>query len=125
MIIYDLQKKPHQYIYVEDRGYEEILDRFLSNSIKALDYLHKTNALTITYEDDGIMETVDIIDVLITDIQNDIKLIYSEGKNFYNPANNTVGFYDTHGVVFRKNHKKSGFRKIKDTILPWRYSPMN
>ncbi|WP_299217356.1 hypothetical protein [uncultured Dokdonia sp.] len=54
------------------------------------------------------METIYIIDVLIADTQNDIKLIYSEGKNFYDPIDNTIGFYNTHGFVFRKNQKKSG-----------------
>lgn len=52
------------------------------------------------------METIDIIDVLIADAQNDTKLIYFEGKNFYDPIDNTIGFYNTHGFVFRKNHKK-------------------
>ena len=118
MTIYDLQKKPHFYTYIENRDYETIPDRFLRNSTKALDYLYKTNALTITYEDDGILETVDIIDVLIADTQNDIKLIYSEGKNYYSPIDNTVGFYDTHGVVFRKNHKKKWFLKNKGYNSP-------
>lgn len=118
MTIYDLQKKPHHYTYIEDRDYEAIPDRFLRNSTKALDYLYKTNALTITYEDNGVSETVDIIDVLIADTQNDIKLIYSEGKNFYSPIDNTVGFYDTHGVVFRKNHKKKWFIKNKGYNSP-------
>ena len=118
MTIYDLQQKPHHYTYIEDRNYQEIPDRFLHNCFKALDYLHKTDALTITYEDDGILETVDIIDVLIADTQNDIKLIYSKGKNFYSPINNTVGFYDTHGVVFRKNHKKKWFIKNKGYNSP-------
>ena len=118
MVIYDLQDYPHRYIYDEDRDYTAVPDRFLRNCFKALDYLHKTNALTITYEEDGIMETVDIIDVLIADTQNDIKIVYSEGRNFYNPSNNTVGFYDTHGVVFRKNHRKKWFTKNKGYNSP-------
>jgi len=85
MTIYDLQNKPNRYTYIKDRDYKAIPDRFLRNSTKALDYLHKTNALTITYEDNGIMETVDIIDILISDTQNNIKIIYSKGKNFYSP----------------------------------------
>ncbi len=118
MIIYDLQNKPHPYTYFEDRDYEAIPDRFLRNSTKALDYLHKTNALTITYVDHGVTETVDIIDVLIADTQNDIKITYSEGKNFYDPVANTIGFYDTHGLVFRKNHKKKWFIKNKGYNSP-------
>lgn len=82
MTIYDLQKNPHQYTYFEDRDYEVIPDRFLRNGTKALDYLYTTNALTITYLDNETTETVDIIDVLITDTQNNIKIIYSEGKKF-------------------------------------------
>lgn len=118
MTIFDLQNNPHRYSYIEDRDYNTIPDRFLRNSFKAIDYLHKTNALTITYEDDGVMETVDIIDILTADTENDIKIVYSEGKNFYNPTTNTVGFYDTHGVVFRKNHKKRWFTKNKGYNSP-------
>lgn len=118
MTIYDLQKNPHQYTYFEDRDYEAIPDRFLRNGTKALDYLYKTNALTITYLDNGVTETVDIIDVLVADTQNDIKIMYSEGKNFYNPIDNTIGFYDTHGLVFRKNHKKTWFIKNKGYNSP-------
>lgn len=118
MTIYDLQKQPHLYTYIEDRNYDTIPDRFIRNTFKALDFLHKTNALTITYEDDGVLETVDIIDVLIADTIHDIKLVYSEGKNFYSPQNNTVGFYDTHGLVFRKNHRKKWFIQNKGYNSP-------
>ena len=118
MTIYDLQDHPYPYTYIEGRDYNSIEDRFLRNSLKAIDHLHKTNALTITYEDDGILETVDIIDVLTADTINNIKIVYSEGKNFYNPTHNTVGFYDTHGVVFRKNHKKKWFAKNKGYNSP-------
>lgn len=118
MTIYDLQKKPHHYTYIKDRDYSLISDRFLRNALKALDYLHKTNALTITYEDDGILETVDIIDTLTADTKNNIKLIFSKGKNFYSPKFNTIGFYDTHGVYFRKNHRKKWFTKNKGYNSP-------
>ncbi|MEP0264403.1 hypothetical protein [Dokdonia sp.] len=118
MTIYDLQKQPHLYTYIEDRNYDIISDRFIRNTFKALDFLYKTNALTITYEDDGVMETVDIIDVLVADTIHDIKLVYSKGKNFYSPKNNTVGFYDTHGLVFRKNHRKKWFIKNKGYNSP-------
>ncbi|MFC4633697.1 hypothetical protein ACFO3O_07250 [Dokdonia ponticola] len=118
MTIYDLQNKAHVYRYSEDRDYEAIPDRFLRNCSKALDYLYKTNALTIAYLDQGITETVDIIDILIADTQNDIKIIYSEGKNFYDPVDNTIGFYDTHGLVFRKNHNKRWFINNKGYNSP-------
>ncbi len=118
MTIYDLQKQPHSYLYIEDRNYDNIPDRFLRNTSKAIDFLYKTDALTITYLDDGVLETVDIIDVLTEDTINNIKIIYSEGKNFYSPKDNTVGFYDTHGVVFRKNHKKKWFTKNKGYNSP-------
>lgn len=38
-------------------------------------------------------------------------------KNAYSPSHNTVLFFDTHGVVFRKNHKKGGFEETK-AIIP-------
>lgn len=118
MIIYDLQNKPHNYLYRDDRDYKSIADRFLRNTYKALDYLHKTNALTITYEDDGEEKTLDVIDVLVADTVNGINIIYSEKKNYYRPSTNTVGFYDTHGIVFRKNHRKRWFSKNKGYNSP-------
>lgn len=118
MTIYDLQKKPHVYAYQKNRDYAIYTDRFLRNTLKALDYLHKTNALTITYKDDGEMETVDIIDVLTADTHNDIKIVYSKAKNFYSPSHNAIGFYDTHGVYFRKNHRKRWFTKNKGYNSP-------
>lgn len=118
MTIFDLQRKGHKYRYLPKRDYTQIHDRFLRNTYKALDYLHKTNALTITYMDDGVKETVDIIDVLTADTDNNIKIIYSKGKNFYSPTYNTVGFYDTHGVYFRKNYRKKWFTKNKGYNSP-------
>lgn len=118
MTIYDLQKKPHHYSYVQNRVYDLIKDRFLRNTLKALDHLHKTNALTITYENDGSKETIDIIDVLTDDTVNDIKIGYSKGENYYSPNYNAIGFYDTHGVYFRKNYKKKWFSKNKGYNSP-------
>ena len=118
MTIYDLKRGKHLYSYVEDRTYSSIEDRFLRNTLKALDHLHKTNALTITYKDDGVVETVDIIDVLTADTENDIKIGYSKGKNFYSPSHNAIGFYDTHGVYFRKNHRKKWFSSNKGYNSP-------
>lgn len=118
MIIYDLQKAPHQYTYIENREYASIKDRFLRNTLKALDHLHKTNALTISYKDKDALETVDVIDVLTADTKNNITIVYSKAKNFYSPSYNTVGFYDTHGVYFRKNYRKKWFSKNKGYNSP-------
>jgi len=97
MTIYDLQKKPHHYTYIKDRDYSLISDRFLRNALKALDYLHKTNALTITYEDDGILETVDIIDTLTNLIR--------------------LGFTIRMAFILEKTTERNGLQKIKDIIL--------
>ncbi|ANH59471.1 hypothetical protein [Dokdonia donghaensis] len=118
MIIYDLNNKPHNYTYVVDRDYQGLSDRFLKNTYKALDFLYKTNALTITYKDDGVVKTLDIIDVLVADVVNGINIVYSQRKNYYRPSTNTVGFYDTHGIVFRKNHRKRWFSKNKGYNSP-------
>jgi len=118
MTIYDLKRQTHLYSYKENRDYTLIEDRFLRNTLKALDYLHKTNALTITYKDDGEVETVDIIDVLTADTDNDIKIGYSRARNFYSPSHNAIGFYDTHGVYFRKNHRKRWFSSNKGYNSP-------
>ena len=118
MIIYDLHNTPHVYTYVDGRDYEQLGDRFLSNTFMALDYLYKTNALTITYIDEGEKKTLDIIDVLVADVVNGINIVYSERNNYYRPSTNTVGFYDTHGIVFRKNHRKRWFSKNKGYNSP-------
>jgi hypothetical protein len=109
MIIYDLENTAHEYAYIKDRDYTLIQDRFLKNTLKALDHLHKTDALTIVFPDDGGQKSLDIIDVLTADSTNGINILYSEARNYYNPSTNTVGFYDTHGVFFRKNHSKNWF----------------
>lgn len=106
MIIYDLENTVHEYIFEAERDYDVILDRFLRNTTKALDYLHITDALTITYQNEGGLKALDIIDVLIADTANDINIKYSKAKNYYKPSTNTIGFYDTHGLFFRKNHRK-------------------
>jgi hypothetical protein len=61
---------------VVDRDYQGLSDRFLKNTYKALDFLYKTNALTITYKDDGVVKTLDIIDVLVADVVNGINIVY-------------------------------------------------
>lgn len=117
MRIKTLKKGFVDYNYQDNRDYKLIEDRFLRNTIIALDYLVKHSTLTITFEDDGITKRVDIIDVLVADVTNNITIISAQ-KNAYNPKYNTVLFYDTHGVVFRKNHKKQWFRKNKGYNSP-------
>ncbi|GHC44854.1 hypothetical protein [Ulvibacter litoralis] len=105
------------YAYQEERDYEAIDDRFLRNTLKAIDYLYKNSLLTISFEDDGEMKHVDIIDVLVADTAHEISIV-SGPKNAYNPALNSVMFLDTHGAVFRKNHRKKWFQSNKGFNSP-------
>ncbi|WP_452220575.1 hypothetical protein [Lacinutrix salivirga] len=105
------------YQYLENRNYNTIEDRFLRNTTIALDFLVKSSVLTISYKDNDIPKRIDIIDVLVADTQNNITIIPAQ-KNAYSPSHNTVLFYDTHGVVFRKNHKKRWFRRNKGYNSP-------
>jgi len=105
------------YRYQENRDYNLIEDRFLRNTTTALDFLVKTSALTISFIDNGIPKTIDIIDVLVEDKENNITIVPGQ-KNAYSPSHNTVLFFDTHGIVFRKNHKKRWFRKNKGYNSP-------
>jgi hypothetical protein len=105
------------YTYIVDRDYVKIKDRFLRNTSIAIDFLHKNNALTITFEDDGTMKTIDIIDVLTLDVDNNITIIPGN-RNAYNHKLNSIMFYDTHGAVFRKNHRKQWFRRNKGYNSP-------
>lgn len=105
------------YKFHKNRDYKTIDDRFLRNTLIALDFLVKTNSLTITFEDDGITKRLDIIDVLVADTTNNITIMHNT-KNAYSPKYNTVMFYDTHGIVFRKNHKKKWFKRNKGYNSP-------
>lgn len=116
-IFYNNKQKIFAYTFVENRNYTEISDSFLKNTLEALDFLYKTDSLTIKYKDEGITKTVDIIDALLADKKSDIKIIQSN-KNTYNPATNTITFFDTHGIVFRKNHRKRWFSKNKGYNSP-------
>lgn len=117
MRIKTLQNTFVNYKYQEKRDYTTIEDRFLRNTIIALDFLVKTSVLTISFIDNGIPRTIDIIDVLVADTKNNITIMPGQ-KNAYSPSHNTVLFYDTHGVVFRKNHKKRWFRSNKGYNSP-------
>ncbi|MGV6828361.1 MAG: hypothetical protein ACWA45_03075 [Flavobacteriales bacterium] len=105
------------YTYQENRDYTAIHDRFLKNTLIAIDYLVKHLTLTITYQDEGIIKTINIIDVLVADTKNNITIVPGN-KNAYNHRLNSVMFYDTHGAVFRKNHKKRWFRRNKGYNSP-------
>ena len=105
------------YQYKEDRDYESISDRFVRNTTIALDFLVKNNTLTISFEDEEEMKRVDIIDVLIADTVNTITIVPGK-KNAYYFKHNAIMFYDTHGVVFRKNHKRKWFKRNKGYNSP-------
>lgn len=105
------------YSYISERDYTAINDRFSRNTHIAIDHLYKTNALTISYMDDEETKTVNIIDVLVADTINNIKII-SGNRNAYNPILNMVMFLDTHGAIFRKNHKKKWFSSNKGRNSP-------
>lgn len=117
MQVLSLSKTWTPYFYEAERDYSKLQDRFLKNTFIALDFLHKTNALTITFEDEGVIETVDVIDVLSADTKHTITIIPGT-KNAYNPKLNSIMFYDTHGVYFRKNYKKQWFRRNKGYNSP-------
>ena len=105
------------YHYLENRDYTKIKDRFLRNTTIALDFLVKTSTLTIRFVDNGVPKVIDIVDVLIADTKNNITIIPGN-RNAYSPSHNTILFYDTHGVIFRKNHKKKWFRSNKGYNSP-------
>ena len=117
MKVCDLQNKWVTYHYLANRDYTAISDRFIRNTFTALDFLYKTRSLTITLEDDNKKHQIDIIDVLIDDTENNISIVPGD-RNAYNPEQNSVMFLDTHGVVFRKNHRKQWFRKNRGYNSP-------
>ena len=117
MTIHFNTNETYDYAYEDKRNYAIFEDRFLRNALIALDYLYKTNALTIRFEEDGEEHVIDIIDELIDSPKEPIHLVFAE-KNSYSASKNTVTFYDTHGVVFRKNHRKSWFRRNRGYNSP-------
>ncbi|WGD35711.1 hypothetical protein [Olleya sp. YS] len=117
MRIKTLENTFKKYRYLENRNYSIIDDRFLRNTTIALDFLVKSSALTITFKEDDQTHQIDVIDVLVADTDNNITIIPAQ-KNAYSPKYNTILFYDTHGVYFRKNHKKKWFRRNKGYNSP-------
>ena len=117
MKIGSLKKTFTTYSYIAGRDYTKMEDRFTRNTHIALDFLVRTNILTLPFEDDGVEQRVDIIDVLISDTINNITIVPGS-RNAYNHRLNSVMFKDTHGVIFRKNHRKSWFRRNKGFNSP-------
>ena len=117
MKIKSLKGEFFSYQYKEDRDYKIITDRFVRNTTIALDFLVKNSTLTISFHDDDVLKRIDIIDVLVADTVNDI-FIVPGNKNAYYFNQNAIMFYDTHGAVFRKNHKKRWFRRNKGYNSP-------
>jgi len=105
------------YSYTEDRTYADIDDRFLRNTYMALDFLTRTNALTIQFEDEDELKRVDIVDILVADTEHNITIVPGN-RNAYNHRLNSIMFLDTHGAMFRKNHKKRWFRRNKGYNSP-------
>jgi hypothetical protein len=100
-IIYD-KDSVFQYSYLAERDYSKLNNSFLSNTLKALDFLYKNDVLTVYYSKDF---KVDIIDALVDDADEEIRIIQGPSNKYY-PATNTIQFKDTHGVEFRKNFRK-------------------
>lgn len=117
MRIQSLDKQFIEYTYIENRNHNAIADRFVRNTTIALDFLVRTSVLTISFKEDDILQRFDVIDILVADTTNNITIVPSN-KNAYSPKYNTILFYDTHGVIFRKNHKKRWFRSNKGYNSP-------
>lgn len=105
IILFD--DKQFKYFFVENRNYDTIDNSFLKNTLKALDYMYKHDLLMLTYKDEESNQknTFDIIDILVDDTEEPV-YIKQGTQNQYNPNNNVISFYDTHGISFRKDHKK-------------------
>ncbi len=99
--------KEFYYSYREDRNYNTIKDSFLKNTLKALDYIYMHDLLVLNFKNDTLetSQKINILDLLMRQSQESVFIKQGE-KNQYNPNNNTITFYDTHGIRFRKNHKK-------------------
>ncbi len=98
------------YTYIESRSLEDITDRFLRNTLKALDYLKESEALELYYINNENStrnsRRVKILDTLITDTSYKLTITYTSDNNYFSAKRRTIGFYDTHGIIFRKNHRK-------------------
>ena len=106
IILFDQQK--FVYSYVENRNYANIENSFLKNTLIALDFIYKNDLLLLTYKDPISKQKnkMDILDILIDETEESV-FIKQSTKNQYNPHTNVISFYDTHGISFRKDHKKN------------------
>jgi hypothetical protein len=94
---------------IQNRFYNELNDRFLRNTLTALDYLYFKDIMRVTYHKNSPQEiTLDIIDQLIDNAPETIVIEFGE-TNQYFPNTNTVKFNDLNGVMFRKNFKERFF----------------
>ena len=104
-IIYN-KNQTQLYKFEENRNYKAIFDDFLRNTLMALDFLYENDIMTLTYKRENDTKiTLDIIDVLVHEAKEPIRIIKGNSNKYY-PASNTVYFKDTHGVQFRKDYKK-------------------
>jgi len=101
------ENKQFKYSFIDDRDYKIIENSFLKNTLKALDYMYKHDLLMLTYKDEksGQKNKFDIIDILVDETEEPVYIVQGT-KNTYNPNNNVISFYDTHGISFRKDFKK-------------------
>jgi len=91
---------------IHNRLYNELKDRFLKNTLMALDYLYFKDIMMVTYHKNSPQEMkVDIIDRLIDYAPESIVIEFGE-TNQYFPNSNTIKFNDLNGVMFRKNFKE-------------------
>jgi hypothetical protein len=91
---------------VQNRPYNVLIDRFLKNTLQALDYLYFKDIMMVTYYKNSPQEiTIDIIDQLIDFTPEPIQIEYGE-TNQYFPNTNTIKFNDLNGVMFRKEYRK-------------------
>lgn len=105
IILFD--DKKFNYSFIENRNYKNIENSFLKNTLKALDFMCQNDLLLLIYKDasSGQKNKFDIIDILVDETEEPV-YIKQGNKNQYNPNNNVISFYDTHGISFRKDHKK-------------------
>lgn len=107
IIKYNNQQEQFKYYYDAERDLERINDSFLKNTLQALDYMYKHDLLLLSFTDpiSGEKNKFDIIDILVDENEEPVYIVQTT-KNTYNPNTNTITFYDTHGVSFRKDYKK-------------------
>ena len=89
----------HFYSYEENRNYDDIKDDFERDVYKALDVLYSSKAMEITIGEGENAKTVNVLDDLINDKENTIKIKKGkEDKIQYNK--NTIRFNSRMGLAF-------------------------